>query len=95
MNLTSQGAQDIRYALRSFGRAPGFTIVALVTLALGIGVAAAITTLVNGLLFDTSATDPTIYASLSGLLLAIACLACYVPARRAMRVDAMTALRAE
>ena len=48
---------------------------------------AAATTLVRGLLFNTSATDPVVYASLAVLLLAMAGLACYVPARRAMRVD--------
>lgn len=64
---------------------------------IGLGWLAAIaaTRLVQGLLFDTSATDPVIYVSLSLLLLTIAALACYVPARRAMRVDPMTALRAE
>jgi putative ABC transport system permease protein len=62
---------------------------------LGLGAAAAATTLLRGLLFNTSATEPMVYASLSALLLAMAGLACYVPARRAMRVDPMTALRSE
>ena len=52
---------------------------------LGLLAAAATTRLMSGLLFNTSATDPIIYVSLSALLLAIAALACYVPARRAMR----------
>ena len=67
----------------------------------GIGVAAGLliavpaTRAVTGLLFETSATDPAIYAGLAALLLTVAALACYVPARRAMRVDPNTALRAE
>ncbi len=62
---------------------------------LGLVAAAAATRLLQGLLFNTSATEPAIYLSLSALLLAMAVLACYVPARRAMRVDPMTALRSE
>ena len=68
---------------------------AAIGVALGLVAAAAATRLVQGLLFNTSATDPTVYAVLSALLLAMAALACYVPARRAMRVDPMTALRSE
>jgi putative ABC transport system permease protein len=68
---------------------------AIIGIIAGLAAAAAATTLVRGLLFNTSATDPVVYLSLSLLLLAIAALACYVPARRAMRVDPMTALRSE
>jgi putative ABC transport system permease protein len=68
---------------------------AVVGVVLGLLAAAAATTLVQGLLFNTSATDPLVYGSLAALLLAMAALACYVPARRAMRVDPMTALRSE
>ncbi len=68
---------------------------AVIGVVIGLIAAAAATTLVRGLLFNTSATDPLVYASLSALLLAMAAVACYVPARRAMRVDPMTALRSE
>jgi putative ABC transport system permease protein len=68
---------------------------AIIGVAVGLAAAAAATRLVRGLLFNTSATDPVVYVSLALLLLAIAIVACYVPARRAMRVDPMTALRSE
>jgi putative ABC transport system permease protein len=68
---------------------------AAIGVVLGLAAAAAATTLVRGLLFDTSATDPVVYGALAVLLLAVAGFACYVPARRAMRVDPMTALRSE
>jgi putative ABC transport system permease protein len=68
---------------------------AVIGVVVGLIAAAGATTLVRGLLFNTSATDPFVYASLAALLLAMAALACYVPARRAMRVDPMTALRSE
>jgi putative ABC transport system permease protein len=68
---------------------------AVIGVVVGLVAAAAATTLVQGLLFNTSATDPVVYGSLAALLLAMAALACYVPARRAMRVDPMTALRSE
>jgi putative ABC transport system permease protein len=72
----------------------GFRL-AVAGVAIGLVAAAAATTLVRGLLFNTSTTEPGVYIALSVVLLAIAVLACYVPARRAMRVDPMTALRSE
>jgi len=68
---------------------------AVLGVAVGLVAAAGAARLVSGLLFATSTTDPVIYASLAVLLLTMAALACYVPARRAMRVDPMTALRSE
>lgn len=68
---------------------------AVIGVVVGLVAAAAATTLVRGLLFNTSPTEPMVYASLSALLLAMAGVACYVPARRAMRVDPMAALRSE
>ena len=68
---------------------------AVVGVAIGLLAAFAAATVVKGLLFNTSATEPLVYVSLSVLLLTMAALACYVPARRAMCVDPMTALRNE
>jgi predicted permease len=68
---------------------------AAIGVAAGLLVALPATRAVTGLLFETSATDPAIYGGLAALLLTVAALACYVPARRAMRVDPIAALRSE
>jgi predicted permease len=62
---------------------------------LGLIGAAAVTRVMRSLLFGISATDPATFAAVPLILLATAMLACYVPARRATRVDPVTALRDE
>jgi len=67
----------------------------LVGAALGLAGALVLTRTVSSLLFGVTATDPMAFGSVTLLLLAAALLACYLPARRAAKVDPVVALRSE
>jgi ABC-type antimicrobial peptide transport system permease subunit len=61
----------------------------------GVLIGSAVTRFVSALLFGTNSTDAMTIVGIAALLLFVALAACYVPARRAMRVDPMVALRYE
>jgi len=70
-------------------------ILILIGTAAGLAGAIALTRFIKTLLFDVSATDPATFASIALLLVVVALIASYIPARRATKVDPMVALRSE
>jgi ABC-type antimicrobial peptide transport system permease subunit len=87
--LGAQGGDVLQMVLKQG------TKIALVGVAIGIGAAFALTRLMTNLLFGVTAHDPMTFAAVAALLILVALLACYIPARRAMLVDPIVALRYE
>ena len=70
-------------------------ILTLIGVAIGLAASFALTRVMLSMLFEISATDTLTFAGISLLLTSVSMLACYIPARRATKVDPMVALRCE
>jgi putative ABC transport system permease protein len=89
MALGAQGSDVLRLLIGQ-----GMASV-LIGVLLGLAAAGALTRLMTTLLFGVSPIDTTTFVAVSALLIAVALLACYIPARRATKVDPLVALRYE
>jgi putative ABC transport system permease protein len=89
MALGAQRAHVLALVLRSG------LILTIIGIALGLAGAAAVTRLLQSMLFGVTPLDPATFVAVSLLFGVVATLACYVPARRATKVDPMMALRSE
>ena len=89
MALGAQRRDLMRLVVRQ-----GF-VLALAGVAIGISAAIGVTRLLQSILFDVRSYDPTTYAGVASLIVLVALAACSIPARRAMRVEPVVALREE
>src|ERR1700730_5624180 len=89
LDLGAQTGDVLQMVLRQGAR------MALVGVAIGIGAALGLTGLMRSLLFGVTARDPMTFAAVAALLILVSLLASYIPARRAMFVDPIVALRYE
>jgi predicted permease len=87
--LGAQGGDVVGMVLRQGAK------LAILGVCIGVAAAFVLARLMTSLLFGVTAHDPLTFAAVVALLIMVALLACYIPARRAMRVDPMIALRYE
>jgi len=71
------------------------TLLTLIGAAIGIAAAVGVTRFMSAMLYDVRANDPLTVVAVAALLILVAFAACYIPARRALKVDPMVALRYE
>ena len=88
----AMGAQPRNMLALILGRGASLALIGIATGTLG---ALALTRFLSSLLFGVAPKDPLTFVGIALLLFGVALAACYVPARRAMRVDPMVALRYE
>src|SRR5205823_7545112 len=86
MALGAQRSDVLRLVIQQ-----GMTLT-FIGIVVGVGGAFALTRVIGNLLFGVTATDPAIFLAIPLLLLFVALLACYLPARRAARLDPIRAL---
>ena len=89
MALGAARANVFRMVLAEGARLTGLGVL------IGLAAALAVTQLMKSFLYGIRATDPITFVAVSALLVAVGLLACYLPARRATRVDPIVALRYE